>query len=69
MWNLKYDTTEFIYKQTHSQIQKTKVRLPKGKQKRDKLGAVDQKTQTTISKIDKQQDPIVQHRELYSISL
>ena len=38
-------------------------------QRRDKLGAWDQKIQTTISKIDKQQDPIVQHRELYSISL
>ena len=38
-------------------------------QRRDKLGSWDYKIQTTVSKIDKQQDPIVQHRELYSISL
>ena len=34
----------------------------------DKLGVWDQQTHTTIYKIDKQQGPTVQHRELYSIS-
>ena len=33
MWNLKYDTDEPIYKTaTDSQIQKTSLWLPKGKQ-------------------------------------
>ena len=36
---------------------------------RDKLGVWDQQMQTTVQKIDKQQGPNVQHRELYSISL
>ena len=32
MWNLKYDTSEFIYKiEIDSQIQKTNLQLPKGK--------------------------------------
>ena len=31
MWNLKYDTNEFIYKTTDSQAQKTNVWLPKEK--------------------------------------
>ena len=38
------------------------------KRERDKLGVWDQQIQTTIYKIDKQQGPAVQHRELYSIS-
>ena len=33
----------------------------------DKLGVWDQQIQTTMYKIDKQQGPTVQHRELYSI--
>ena len=35
---------------------------------RDKLGVWDQQIHTTIYEIDKQQEPTVQHRELYSIS-
>ena len=32
MWNLKYDTNEFIYEtDTDSQIQRTKLQLAKGK--------------------------------------
>ena len=32
LWNLKYDTNEFIYKtEIDSQIQKTNLQLPKGK--------------------------------------
>ena len=34
---------------------------------RDKLGVWDLQIQTTIYKIDKQQGPTVQHRELYSV--
>ena len=34
----------------------------------DKLGVRDQQIQTTIFKIDKQQRPTIQHKELYSIS-
>ena len=33
----------------------------------DKLGVWDQQIHTTIYKIDKQEGPTVQHRELYSI--
>ena len=35
---------------------------------RDGLGVWDQQMQTSMCKMDKQQDPTVQHRELYSIS-
>ena len=50
MWNLKYDRNELIYEtETDSQIQRTDLRLPKGKgERRDKLGIWDQHTQTTI---------------------
>ena len=36
--------------------------------RRDKLGVWDQQIHPTIYKIDKQQGPTVQQRELYSIS-
>ena len=70
MWNVKNDTDELIYKtERDSQTQKTNLWLPKGKGKgRDKLGVWDQQIQATIYKIDKQQGPSVQHRELYSVS-
>ena len=35
---------------------------------RDGLGVWDQQMQTTIYRMDKQQGPNVQHRELYSVS-
>ena len=35
---------------------------------RDELGVWDQQMQTIIYRMDKQQGPIVQHRELYSAS-
>ena len=35
---------------------------------RDRLGAWDQQRQTIMYRMDNQQGPIVQHRELYSIS-
>ena len=70
MWNLKYDTNELIYEtETDSETQKTNLWLPKGKgDGRDKLGVWDQQIYTVVNKIDKQQGPTVQHRELYSIS-
>ena len=56
-------------KQIDSQTQKTNLGLQKGKVwERDRLGVWDQQIQTTIYKIDKQQGPTVQHRELFSIS-
>ena len=71
MWNLKYDTNELIYEtETDPQTQTTGLWLPKGKEGEggNKLGVWDQQIQTTIYKINKQQGPTVQHRELYSIS-
>ena len=66
MWNLKYDTNELIYRQT----QKTKLWLPKGKTVG--AGGINEEfginIHKTIYKIDRQQGPTVQHRELYSIS-
>ena len=64
----KNDTNEPIYKtETDSQTQKTNFGYQRGKGG-GQLGLSDQQIQTTIYKIDKQQDPTVQHRELYSIS-
>ena len=51
MWNLKYDTDDLIYKtETDSQILKTNLWLPKGKEKEQmrSLGLAD----TTIHKIN-----------------
>ena len=70
MWNLKQDTNELIYEtEIDSRTQKTGLWLPKGKgDGGDKLGVWDQQIQTNIYKIDKEQSPTVQHRELQSIS-
>ena len=72
MQNLKKkkDTNEPIYKtEIYSQTQKTNLWLPKGKGVgRDKLGIWYQQILTTVYKIDNQQGPTIQHRELYSIS-
>ena len=54
-------------KQTHRRRKQT-YGYQRGKGvRRDKSGVWDQQTQTTTYKIDKQQGPTVQHRELYSI--
>ena len=70
MWNLKNDTNELIYKtEADLQTQKTNLSLPKGKGGgRDKLGVLYQQMQTTTYRMDKQQGPTIQPRELYSIS-
>ena len=39
-----------------------------GGQGNDRLGVWDQQMQTIVYRMDKQQGPTVQHRELYSIS-
>ena len=69
MLNLKYDTNELIY-ETDSQIQRTDLWLPEGRGGvgGDGLGVSDQKMKTIMYRIDKQQGPTRQHRELYSIS-
>ena len=60
----------YLYKtETDSQTQETNYGCQRGKGGgRDKLGVWDQQIHTTIDKIDKQQGPTIQHRELYSIS-
>ena len=70
MWNLKYVTNELIYKtETDFRHRKQTYGYQRGKEVgRDKLGVWDQQIQTTVYKVDKQQGPTVQHRELYSIS-
>ena len=65
MQNLEYNTNELIYKtETDSQTQKTNLWLPGERGE----GVWDYNIQTTAYKIDKQQGPTVQLRELYSIS-
>ena len=71
MSNLKYDTNEHIYEtDTDSQTQRTDLWLPRGEVRwgRERLGVWDQQMQISIHRMDKQQGPTVQHRELYAIS-
>ena len=70
MWNLKYGTNEPTYEtETDSQTQKTDLQLPRGEGwGRDGLRVWGQQMQTIIYRMDKQQGPTVQHRELYSKS-
>ena len=67
MWDVKYDTNELIYKtETDAQTQRADLWLPSGGQwGRDGLGVWDQQMQTSTYRMDKQQGPTVQHRELY----
>ena len=53
-------------KQTHRHSSKIKLMVTKGKrgQGRDKLGVSDQQLHTALYKIEKEQGPIVQNREL-----
>ena len=63
MWNLKYGTNEPIYKiETDSQTQRSDLWLPRGDQD---LGLVNA---NYTFRVDTQQGPIVQHRELYPMS-
>ena len=66
MQNLKYSTNEPIYETgTDFQTQRTDLWLPTRK---GGLGVKGQQMQTITFRMDKQQGPTVQHRELYSIS-
>ena len=69
MQNLKKDTNEVIYKtETDSQTQKTNYGCQRGKVgMENKLGVWDCHIHTSISKIDNQKGPTVQHRELCSV--
>ena len=54
-------------KQTHRQREQTRgCRGWRGRENR--LGVWDQQMQTGVYRMDKQQSPTVQHRELYSIT-
>ena len=71
LWNLKQDTNEHKYKtKTDSQIQRTDLWFPVVGCMcvREGLGFWDQQMQTIVYRMDKQQGPTGQHRELYSIS-
>ena len=66
MWNLKCGTRETIYEtEKELRTERTDWWLSRG---RDGLGVWDQKMQTIIYRMNKQQFPNVQHRELYLIS-
>ena len=70
MWNPKYDTNELNY-ETENRLTDIENRLMIRRGvgvERDGLGVWDQPMQTIIYRIDKQQGPTVQHRELYSMS-
>ena len=68
MWNLKYNTKDLIY-QTETDTQRSKLWLPRWRGMREAwMGVRNQQMQTITYRIDKQQGPTVQHRELYPIS-
>ena len=54
-------------KQTHGHKKQAVVTKGERELGRDKLGVWDKQIYTTSYKIDKQQSPTVEHRELYSI--
>ena len=65
MQNLTHDTNELNYeKDTDSGTERTEEEVWQG----CGLELWDQQMQTIIYRMDKQQGPTVQHRELYSIS-
>ena len=67
MWNLKYGTNELLYEtEKDSQTQKTDLWLPWWQEGVKGMGPLQM--QTITFRMDKQQGPTVQHRELYSIS-
>ena len=66
MWNLTYDTNESM-KQTHRHREQT-VAKGEGAWGKGGLGDWCQQMQAIIYRMDKQQGPTVQHRELYSVS-
>ena len=68
MWNLKYDINELIYEtETDSQTENRLV-VAKGDEGQGRDGVWGQQMQTVMYRMDKQQGPTVQHKELYSVS-
>ena len=53
--------------ETGTESQRTDLWLPGGRQELDGLGVGYWQIQAIICKTDKQQAPLLQHRELYSI--
>ena len=71
MWNLKCGTNEPIYEtETDSQTQRTDLWLRGGEGRwgMEGVGVWGQQMQTIIYRMDKQQGPTVQHRDLDSVS-
>ena len=69
MQNLKYDTKELIYQiDADSQMWRTDLWLPRGRGGEWKDGVWGKQIQTIRYRLNKQQGPSVQHRELYSVS-
>ena len=59
MWNLKYDTNEYIF-ETDSQTQRTDLWLPRGRGEGVRwTGSVGLKTQSITFRIESQQGPTV----------
>ena len=83
MWNLKYDKLTYLQnrnkltdkinlstkqKQTHRHREQNCGCQGGGSVGEGGLGVWDQQMQIIIYRMDKQQGPTVQHRELYSVS-
>ena len=70
MWNLKHDSNQLSMKQTHRHRDRLVVAKGEDGLGRDGLRVQDQQMPVIIyNRMDKQQSPTVQHKELYSISL
>ena len=69
MWNLIYDTNKYLRKRNRLTDTEDRLMVAKGKTwERHGLGIWDQQRQSITYRIDKQQGPTVEHKELYSIS-
>ena len=70
MWSLKYDTNELIYEIGRFRDVENRLVVAKGEGGggRDGLGVWGEQMQAVIYRLDKQQDPTVQHRKIYSVS-
>ena len=56
MWNLKYDTSELVYRTERDSQTESRRGLPVGEREWDKFEIWDSQTHTIIHKTDKQQD-------------
>ena len=67
MLNLKYDTMNLSMKQKQTHKHREETCGCQGGE-REGLGVWGQQTETSIYGIDQQQEPTIQHKELYTIS-